>query len=68
MGKFKVGDVVVRTGKNYAKVKTGEKYIVREIGIYSNNIIYLENAGILAYDARFFEKVNIKSFQNLKII
>lgn len=67
MGKFKVGDIVIRTGRNYAKVKTGEKYIVARVGIYSN-AIRLENDDTLTYDARFFEKVGMKSFQNLKII
>jgi uncharacterized protein YciI len=67
MSKFKVGDIIIRTGKNYGSVKTGEKYIVARAKIYSE-AIYLENDDDIVYDGRFFEKVSIKSFQNLKII
>lgn len=67
MSKFKVGDVIIRIGRNYGKVKTGEKYIVARTGKYSEAIC-LENDDTLMYDGRFFEKVSIKSFQNLKII
>lgn len=67
MSKFKVEDIIIRIGKNYGKVKTGEKYIVARAKIYSE-AIYLENDDTLMYDGRFFEKVGIKSFQNLKII
>ena len=67
MSKFKVGDIVIRIGRNYGNVKTGEKYTVTRANIYSS-AIYLENNNFLAYDSKFFEKVSIKSFQNLKII
>lgn len=67
MSKFKVGDIIIRIGRNYGKVKTGEKYIVARTAIYSEAIC-LENDDTRVYDGRFFEKVGIKSFQNLKII
>lgn len=67
MSKFKVGDVIIRIGRNYGKVKTGEKYIVARTGKYSEAIC-LENDDTLMYDGRLFEKVGIKPFQNLKII
>lgn len=67
MSKFKVGDIIIRIGRNYGKVKTGEKYIVARTKIYSE-AIYLENDDTLMYDGRLFEKVGIKPFQNLKII